>query len=70
MGGLLPGGIRIRGLSGGEKRRLSLCCAIITSPDILFADEPTSGLDSMSALMIIRLLRRFCDEGMIVFCTM
>jgi len=44
VGGLLPGGIRVRGLSGGEKRRLSLCCASITKPDILFADEPTSGI--------------------------
>ena len=43
VGGLLPGGIRIQGLSGGEKRRLSLCCGSITKPDILFADEPTSG---------------------------
>ena len=43
IGGILPGGIRIRGLSGGEKRRLSLCCGIITNPHILFADEVTSG---------------------------
>ena len=41
---MLPGGIRVRGLSGGEKRRLSLCCATITNPDVLFADEPTSGM--------------------------
>lgn len=43
VGGLLPGGLRIRGISGGEKRRLALCCATVTSPHILFADEPTSG---------------------------
>jgi len=43
VGGLLPGGIRFPGLSGGEKRRLSLCCGTITDPDILFADEATSG---------------------------
>ena len=43
VGGMLSGGIMIRGLSGGEKRRLSTCCATITKPEILFADEPTSG---------------------------
>ena len=47
IGGLLPGGIRIPGLSGGEKRRLSLCCGSITKPGILFADEPTSGKHSI-----------------------
>ena len=44
IGGMLPGGILVRGLSGGEKRRLSLCCGTITDPRVLFADEPTSGM--------------------------
>ncbi len=43
VGGRLPGGIMIRGLSGGEKRRLSLCCGIVAAPEVLFCDEPTSG---------------------------
>jgi ATP-binding cassette subfamily G (WHITE) protein 2 len=43
VGGRLPGGIMVRGLSGGEKRRLSLCCGIVEAPDVLFCDEPTSG---------------------------
>ena len=43
IGGMLPGNILVRGLSGGEKRRLSLCCGTITDPRVLFADEPTSG---------------------------
>jgi len=69
VGGPLPGGLSVRGLSGGEKRRLSLCCGTITNPAILFLDEPTSGLDSMAALMVMRCIRNYCNQGMMVVCT-
>ena len=60
IGGTLPGGLVIRGLSGGEKKRLALACALATKPKLLFLDEITSGLDSENALNIVKLLKRLC----------
>jgi ABC-2 type transport system ATP-binding protein len=61
---------KVRGYSGGMKRRLDLALALVHKPTILFLDEPTTGLDpqSRSALWdeVARLSR---DEGVTVFLT-
>ena len=63
VGGALPGGILVRGLSGGEKRRLNIGCALIASPSLLFLDEPTTGLDSFAALNVMEHMRDLAGMG-------
>nr|GMD50797.1 ABC transporter G family member 6-like [Ipomoea batatas] len=52
-----------RGVSGGERRRVSIGIDIIHDPIILFLDEPTSGLDSTSAFLVVRVLKRIAQSG-------
>ncbi|EPS58594.1 hypothetical protein M569_16219, partial [Genlisea aurea] len=52
---------RVRGISGGERRRVSIGMEIIHSPEVVILDEPTSGLDSASALQIVDILKTMSE---------
>lgn len=56
VGGTLPGGLMLRGLSGGERKRLGIAVGILAAPSVVFLDEPTSGLDSFAALTVRRVV--------------
>ncbi|KAK0952049.1 hypothetical protein LTS01_024999, partial [Friedmanniomyces endolithicus] len=45
------------GISGGQKRRVSVACQLVTSPRIIFLDEPTSGPDSAASFEVISFIR-------------
>ncbi|KAL5538216.1 hypothetical protein UlMin_043886 [Ulmus minor] len=59
----LIGNWHLRGVSGGEKKRVSIALEILTRPRLLFLDEPTSGLDSASSFFVIQTLRNIALDG-------
>ena len=59
----LVGDIFRKGLSGGQKRRLSLAVELVKQPAVLILDEPTSGLDSASAFGVMGRLRAMAKAG-------
>ena len=60
---------RIKGYSGGMKRRLDLASALVHEPEVLFLDEPTTGLDPASRLTVWDEVRRINGRGTTVFLT-
>ncbi|KAJ3643839.1 hypothetical protein Zmor_026525 [Zophobas morio] len=60
---------RIKGISGGEKKRLAFAAEVLTNPKLMFCDEPTSGLDSFMAYNVIQVLKSMSMTGKTVICT-
>eukprot|EP01060_Flectonema_neradi_P039917 TRINITY_DN8957_c0_g1_i1.p1 TRINITY_DN8957_c0_g1~~TRINITY_DN8957_c0_g1_i1.p1 ORF type:complete len:651 (+),score=116.24 TRINITY_DN8957_c0_g1_i1:2175-4127(+) len=66
IGSTIPGE---RGISGGERKRVSIGLVLIPDPDILLLDEPTTGLDSFTAESVIDTLSDLAACGRTVICT-
>lgn len=56
------GGPMLKGVSGGERKRVNICLEMISDPPILFLDEPTSGLDSYTSEVVINKLNDLARE--------
>ncbi|EGV64158.1 hypothetical protein PSN45_003730 [Yamadazyma tenuis] len=52
----------LKGVSGGERRRVSIGIQLLSRPKVLFLDEPTSGLDSTTSVSILNLLQNLTRE--------
>ena len=58
-----------RRLSGGQQQRLSLACALIGKPELVFLDEPTAGLDVHARRLVWELVERLKADGVTVLLT-
>lgn len=65
----IVGGPLIRGVSGGERKRVSIGQEMLVNPSLLLLDEPTSGLDSTTALRIMATLKGLARGGRSVVTT-
>ncbi|MCW2841786.1 MAG: transporter [Aeromicrobium sp.] len=62
-------GVRTEDLSGGQLQRLSIACALIHDPDVVFLDEPTAALDPQARRNLWDVLRTINDSGRTVVLT-
>ncbi|GFS54140.1 protein white [Nephila pilipes] len=60
---------RVKGISGGEAKRLAFASEVLTKPALMFCDEPTSGLDSFMSQSIVSVLKSMAQGGRTIVCT-
>ncbi|RDX85671.1 ABC transporter G family member 9, partial [Mucuna pruriens] len=65
----IVGNAFLRGVSGGERRRVSIGQELLMNPSLLFLDEPTSGLDSTTAQRIVSTLWELASGGRTIVMT-
>jgi ATP-binding cassette subfamily G (WHITE) protein 2 len=66
---VIVGSPLLKGISGGQRKRLCVALELIIRPSILFLDEPTSGLDSVNALALMDTLRHLANKENVTIVT-
>jgi ABC-type multidrug transport system ATPase subunit len=64
------GGKMVKGISGGEKKRVCIAIEMVSKPSVIILDEPTSGLDSNKAARILGVLKRLAESGHTIIFTL
>ena len=64
------GGQLLKGISGGEKKRLCVAIEMVSDPALIVLDEPTSGLDSNKAARLITVMKKLASRGRTVIFTL
>lgn len=59
----------VRGVSGGERKRVNIAIEVLSNPSMLFVDEPTSGLDAFQAQSVVESLSQLAKSGRSVLAT-
>ena len=58
---VMVGGNLVKGISGGEMKRVSIAFELISNPAVLVLDWPTSGLDSLTSFIIVEYLKNLAN---------
>lgn len=53
----------VKGISGGEKKRVCIAIEMVSKPSLIILDEPTSGLDSNKAAKLLTILKKLAEKG-------
>ncbi|RKP21732.1 hypothetical protein ROZALSC1DRAFT_26874 [Rozella allomycis CSF55] len=65
----IVGDARVKGISGGERKRTAMAMEMVINPPVLFLDEPTSGLDTFTAYNVMKTLKDVAKEGRTIIST-